>query len=471
MSLCLLLGGYIFTRGLNKHLDIWLYDETFHLMAGVRFFQDGSPPVDQGVLYSLWYAFLHFFQTDTVALYDLNVRLISISLPILIFIFLRTFQVQRIISLAFSAFFLISCANLPLAPKSVHFALIILLVSLILARNFRNRSIKWQTLAAGALISSFARPEWSLVSFLFLILAFISAISSGKRTVVIYSTLFWASLLPAVILIIGNPFSGDSERAWIAFGQHFAANWCRWYPCNVSPWSDHAPMIKEAFGTAGNIREAFFANPALFFKHFLYNLIDFPKNLARLGLFYPVFLPQKPISWVLGPVLIALVSFCTIVWKIRSVCLIKRRHVISHLVFAGYSRIFSFFLDSQKKRSTDSAPGELFRASCVYSLVILLAAGLIAPRTHYLLVPALLWISVLLSFLFPEHEEPEDLWWLRIMLGVQLLLLPDISKFEHTPMGSCGINPPNRIRIERFRNESFKRPVPDQYRIYVYPPD
>src|SRR5215217_4847490 len=168
--LFLLLAGLKFTYRLPSILDIDLLDESGYLYKGVRLITDGVPSAENAPLYAAWYYMLSLLQPDRVALYFLNYKALTVLPPILVFFLLRRYGLSTLAGVIISGLFLVSAANLPVMPKPNHFALIIILLSLIAATYTKRDTLAILLVSIGTLVCSYVRPEFFLTYLLILML-------------------------------------------------------------------------------------------------------------------------------------------------------------------------------------------------------------------------------------------------------------------------------------------------------------
>lgn len=255
LSISLILLGIKYLFGLSTYTDIMLYDESNYLYNGVYLLKEGFPDIHNAPLYALWYFILSLIPQELTSLYFLNHTIISIVLPLSLFIALRSKEVSSIASFTIAVFVLLSAGNL-IVPLVGQFALIIILISLI----FYEKDLL--PLQIGALCATLVRPEFILTLILLLIY--------GRKKLNFYILL---SSLVLFLVIVFNP----SDRSFFAFSQHFSLNWVSWNHSLLSPWTNYDIIMQENFGDAGSIISAFLSNPLLFIKHILENVVSIGK--------------------------------------------------------------------------------------------------------------------------------------------------------------------------------------------------
>ncbi|MCJ7718196.1 MAG: hypothetical protein MUO54_16980, partial [Anaerolineales bacterium] len=299
----ILLAGLKFTYMLEDGLDISLYDEASYLYGGIKLPVNGLPRVDYAPLYAIWYFIISLIEPNRVNLFYLNIKLMTILPPILVYILLRRTRVSVPVSFTISWFFLLSRANAFTWPKVSHFALLVTLVILIL---ISRRNLLWTSLFAsfGALVVSYIRPEF-FVAYLLSLLLFILIAAFGKQERIRLPSLLWYILFTVIILgVFGFPVSSD--RSIIAFGQHFSRNWVLWTGSDLNPWTNWAEIVAQNFGTADNVWSAFTNNPSVFLKHVSYNLLELIRNASTLIL--PTFFPKGKLSFSIAA--LSIIGIC-----------------------------------------------------------------------------------------------------------------------------------------------------------------
>ncbi len=157
--------GFIFTRDIELWIDIGIGDEAKYLGDGVNFLRTMPDPY-WGPLYSLWYYFLSLFSSDTINLYYLNYRLMTILPCIALYLFLLKMKVTPTLSFYFSFALLISVINLPTWPKVSHFCLTLIFIGLILVHSIKGKSTRLLAALFISLIITYIRPEFILSSIL-----------------------------------------------------------------------------------------------------------------------------------------------------------------------------------------------------------------------------------------------------------------------------------------------------------------
>jgi len=376
----ILLAGLKYTFMLEKGLDISFYDEASYLYWGIKIPVEGLPRTDYAPLYAFWYFIISLIEPNRVNLFYLNVKLMTILPPIIVYILLRKNRVSIPVSSTISWFFLLSRANAYTWPKVSHFALLIVLFILILVTR---RSLLWTSLYAslGALVVSYIRPEF-FMAYILSLLIFILTATLGKQERIRLPVLLWYLLVTVALLgVFGLPVSTD--RSIIAFGQHFSRNWVSWTGSDLSPWTNWREIVAQNFGTADSVLSAFTNNPSIFLKHVSYNILELIRNASTLIL--PTFFPKGKTSLYIAAL------------SIIGLCIAKRSTIRNN--FREYKNIILFM--------------GLFILPGLVSTII------IQPRDHYLLLPCVL-TAVFLAIIVDsnEHEQKQANYTKLLFLGL-----------------------------------------------------
>ena len=383
----LILAGVKLTHGLENLLDIQLQDETGYLGMGLNYFTSGVSAPNLGPLYSLWYYMLSFICPSRIALFYLNFKILTIAIPVLIFLFLRRYRVPILVSMIVSSYFLVFQGNLPVYPKPMHFCIMVALIFFHMAALFESASVSTLVMILGALACSYIRPEFFLAFMILTVVYFILLIVK-RRTLTIARELKYFGitvvLAATTLLALGIPFSGvGSNRSFVAFAQHFTANWLSWQKSDQSACPNSGRIVRENFGNAQTVFQAFYNAPFLFMRHVGYNCYLIPRNAPKIFSLHPsVSFPSgSSISYHLRlEGLFVLITFFLIVF------------------FADSLSIAEF------KWSSPRNPIFLLHLS-PFILTGLISMIVIYPRDHYLLFPAV--FGVLAVLLWPR------VWWIK----------------------------------------------------------
>jgi hypothetical protein len=430
----LLISGLVYVNGIESFLDILETDESLYLHWGATF-PAGFPIPEWSPLYVLWYYFLSLFQPDTIELYFLNYKLMTILPSLFIYILLRVNKVQMIISFTVSLLFLLSFANFPTTPKVSHFALIFLLIGLIISSLIKENKLKLFSFTICLLIVSFIRPEFFL-SFLLLsgLLAYdcLKEFYINKKIKFILPAVVTAVLCLILIYSFGSP-AGSGERSYMAFGQHYARNWVKWNSDPGDPYADYKRIVKEDFDNSVNFNDAFLKNPAAILRHASENILNSPQEFRYMYLsLYPYKYPNTTLL-LLG--LFALVLFL----------IPFSRYGVKLNPKSLYKQFYENFAEYKSS----------FRVVFLALSPFILSVILIYPRRHYLLFPGLIFILMFVIIIFRNTVTS------RKRLFVSILYICTFSLIIVRPLKSL-LNEPvpaNLTTLKYLRTMQINDPV------------
>jgi len=121
--------GWKFTLGIGHVLDLRLGDETKYLSYAIGA-DSPDDPAAWSPLYVAFYRFEHLFFSDPIRLYFFHQKLIAALLPISLFVYFASRRVPLAIAAAAATYLMISAANLPVEPKTMHLALAVMFLVL-----------------------------------------------------------------------------------------------------------------------------------------------------------------------------------------------------------------------------------------------------------------------------------------------------------------------------------------------------
>lgn len=276
LGLFLFVAAYRYARPVNKVLDIGFNDETRYLNEGVYLREENLHTL-RAPLYAVWYAGLARVERDPLALYDLNLRLQIILLPMVLFAALLLSRVPPFWAFLIGWGWLLTDANLEPWPRVSAFAWIMLMLGIGLYQRFRASFKGWGFLLTAVGLSMYARPEMML-PFALLAVTAIWAVEKRQRK----ALLIWlGALILLLVALFGSP--NEPGRLFEAFGQHFAFRWHKQYVTEGLLWNHWQEALDKAFGAPVNsFRDVLQANPWLVEKHILANLRDVPKQWGKL---------------------------------------------------------------------------------------------------------------------------------------------------------------------------------------------
>jgi hypothetical protein len=284
LMLCIFIAliGIFYTEQISLFIDIGLYDESSYLKYGLDFFEK-IPPAEAAPLYAFWYKILSFINPDTVSLYYLNYRLMTIMPAIGLFVFFRVGGLHQFYALVASVWLLCMPGNFFIWPKVSHFALLVFFIGAAIAISQKDLLQKISIFFITFLLIAYIRPEYfisAVILFLLLLFVLLKNILAKKLP----PSLASAFLVPSIFFVVclfglGNPMS-SGDRSMLAFGQHFSLNQERVSQRSQNPWTNWENTVKTSFGDAQGVTSSFLANPSAFLWHATENLKNIPNNVA-----------------------------------------------------------------------------------------------------------------------------------------------------------------------------------------------
>ena len=383
--LIILLVGWVYTHGIEQVLDIGLYDESDYLHRGILIPSSGFPHAQSAPLYSLWYYTLSFAQPDTIQLYFLNYKLMTVLPPLVLFIVLRAYSVSRIVSFVLSLGFLFSSANFPTWPKVSHFAVVVLLCGFFLFSFFRDQRLQTCALVTAALLASYIRPECFLTFICLSVVLVVVTFVRLRLTRSLRSTIpLLVTLIPLLILVfwLGPPM-GSGNRSMAAFSQHYARNWTSWHNDERNPWTNWDTIVANDFGDAESPREALLTNPLAVTRHIAHNVRTLPSELERM------FGSTYPHNWNANVAL---------------------KLGILMILAAGVPYLRKDVIRTAVGRLVVNCKHAWFPALCLLVVLLPVAVSilLIAPRRHYLYIFGVMLVFGLATLFFRNtHQNAE----------------------------------------------------------------
>lgn len=411
--LCIIICGINVTAGLDKYMDVLFWDESLYLHRGYNMFP--QIPRVWGPTYSFWYKILSFFITDKVELYYFNFKLTTILVSLMLFIFLLSCGVQRVLSLIFAILFLSSFINLPIWPRISHFCIIIILSGLIIAKYQKSYLSKFIIVTFALLICGFARPELYLSFIACFIISYILFFLKIKKLSKL--ELFQILLLTIFVLIVYIYFktplnNGDSGRGLGVLVQHIAMNISQWNKDENIFWIDFPNIIKAncIIPEQPTWKEIIQKNATLLEKHFFSNIINYLIQTGKIiiSFFAPIF--TKQFHWLC--LMVCIILFIVYFSYTRSI--IKKRWRFYGLIKSNIFTIFILLI---------FAAVPVF--VCIYAY----------PREHYLVlqVPFLLLLTaIIISSIAVEIEKPIQK--IVVISFILFFVLPSTEDFTYFSM-------------------------------------
>lgn len=417
---------------LPDYLDVLFLDDSFYMMAGVKFFD--LPYKAFGQLYRFRFWLMHLWEQDLVGLYYLNYKLSLILSPLLLYFFLRRVRLSVIFALIIAVFFSISAVHVTTWPRVSHMCIEMILLALILSTYIKSTYNQLFLFVITAFFMSFVRNEF-FVSYLMLLFLFIGwgmvQIVKGKRISLFLYFLVIGALYFVVTKKLGNPMMGDGAgRAIVAFGQHFAYNYVTWNNLTEPFWVTWMDIMQHVFGDLVDFKTAFKENQELLIKHVFSNVKNF--FLIQSNNIGDVILPNAlvkihPAIKIIGAALV----FIILRFKFKNTQAIQDLKT-NNVLFFGF----------------------------VITIILLptfAASILIYPRDHYLVMQMLL-VVMFLVILIKQIDIKLQLPPVVILsfMVVLFLLSPKADKYAYFNLLRKNEGTPNKMAIKKL-NEIYKQ--------------
>ncbi|MCO5230787.1 MAG: hypothetical protein M9958_06490 [Chitinophagales bacterium] len=435
----IILTGWYFTKDLSQSLDLLFWDEANYMKSGML--MPGKFNHSWGPSYAIWYKFLSLFEKDTIELYFLNYRWMTILPAAVFFIFLVLSNVRFWTSLGVCLLFLFTDINLPVWPKISHYCISIFLIGLILVKYINAPLIKVAVISLFALNISYARPEFYL-SYLVILALWVLAlcVKSFRSKNAIISSLVLLGIGVLIQLKMGNPlFNFNGDRSALAFAQHFMFNYFQWKHIDQDFWITWMTYYQDLFHNASSIKEAYQINPTLFQLHFLTNIQNYFSN--ALLLFSDAMLPQQLIH-------------LSLVWR---------------LMILAIGGVLMLLFVSQDKYLENILNG--FKRNILVLILLTVMVGptlissiVIYPRMHYMLFHFFL-LSFIISILV--FSKPKDVAAIDkksvilsfIIVCIIWVLMPSTKSYHHFDMWRKETSQANLNTVKKLRAYNFTTPI------------
>lgn len=434
-SIILFIVGWYFTKDLYESLDLLFWDEANYMQSGRMITEKLNR--SWGPAYAMWYKLISLFEYDSVKLYYLNFRLMTILPAIALFVFLAISNIRFWFSFCIALLFIFADINLPTWPKVSHYCIMIFLVGMIVAKQFSSPLLKLSILSLFALNIAYARPEFYLSYLSILGLWFIALFFKEYRN----SRIIIASIFIFVIgfglqQFLGNPlFNFRGDRSALAFAQHFMFNYFTWNNIDQDFWITWMTYYDELFGDVTSVKEAYMSNKRMFNLHFLTNVQNYFSQ--TLSYFSDAMLPSKIINIPLkGRVIIlcigGLIMYATI-----------------------FNNRFLEIIHQGIKKNTLSIILVL-----IFIAPTLAACFIIYPRLHYIMFHycALIFIISILFFSKSIGSNAFDKYtaiFIVLVLGFIMIKIPSTKDYKHFDLWRKETSQANLLTVEYLRGQHY----------------
>lgn len=307
--LVLLLVGLGLARyfaNMPHSFDILLDDEAVYLGVGTDFghtilWPAGFPGVmasyENGGLYSLIYGALSALWPDPVYLYFFGGTTIVLAAVVLGFLALWALSDSLLCAVLLACPVVLS-GELMIWPR-VSFAAIAVLALALAAMRWAPPGGKVPILLGAAYLACFIRPEFVL-SFYALVMLQLGMLGRlllrrppGRWRVEAGAGALSIGFVTVLSLCWSLPVPESGERAFAAFGQHFALRYVEAHGLALNPWLDWRQVMAAQFPGAGSTVQALLQRPGTVLAYFGTNLKELVGAILRLAAtaiaLYPVF--------------------------------------------------------------------------------------------------------------------------------------------------------------------------------------
>lgn len=428
--------GWIFTKDIMQSVDVLFWDEANYMQSGRLVTEKFNR--SWGPAYAIWYKIISFIEYDTLKLYYLNFRLMTVLPAIALFVFLALSNIRLWVSFSIGLLFIFADINLPVWPKVSHYCIFIFLTGLILMKYIPSVILKLSFISLFALNISYARPEFYLTYLSILGLWCIALFYKefrNKYAILISVILFLFGF--GIQVFMGNPlFNFQGDRSALAFAQHFMFNYFEWNNIDQDFWITWMSYYDELFRNASSIKEAYLTNERMFHLHFLTNFQNYFSNAFTL--FSDAMLPEKLVSIPLkGRVIILLVGGAIM------------------LAVASQDRYLEIVHNGFKRN----------RLAIVLLLLMiaptLISCFVIYPRTHYMIFHyiVVIFLVCLIVFSKPVPGKPYDLLtfiFIGVVSVLVIMFIPSTKDYKHFDLWRKEASQANLKTVEKLRSYNFK---------------
>lgn len=431
--------GWYFTKDLFQSLDVLFWDEANYMQSGLRITEKFNH--SWGPAYAIWYKFVSLFESDSIQLYFLNYRLMTILPAMALFVFLALSNVRVWVSFSLGLFFVFANINLPIWPKVSHYCIFIFLTGMILAKFIPSKLIKIAFISLFALNISYARPEFFLTYLailgLWIIALFFKDFRNTKSIIISLGLIGFGIGIQS---IMGNPlFNFQGDRSALAFAQHFMFNYFEWNQIDQDFWITWMTYYQDLFGDVTSIKAAYQANPNLFHLHFLTNFQNY--FIQAFQLYSDAMLPEK----------------------------IIRIPFVGRIIILALGGIVMIVVSTDRKFISTVING--FKNNTLSLLILLLMIAptlascfIIYPRTHYMIfhyIPLIYIVGILFfsKSLACKTYDQYTFIFSGVIIGLVLLLMPSTKDYHHFDLWRKETSQANLKTIEKIKSYNFTEPI------------
>jgi hypothetical protein len=349
---------------------------------------------------------LSYCTQNKIELYYLNIKLLCILLPLVLFVFLMSNNIQPIIAIYVSVLFLFSFINLPIWPKVSHWCLIVFLTTIIISKQFfKSVHLKFITILIGVIICSYIRPEFYLAFILIAAYSCIHFVLYRNQYDIKKSIVYFLSIFVLYLLIrsIGNPTkTGVNGRLLITFGQHFALNYCKWNNINDKPfWIDWVFYLQDNF-----INKPTSEIVLTIAHHFISNIANYITSIFKICISFIIPIFHKKISYHS-----IIIVFITIIILIKNSSTLQQTK----------QHIKTGFLSNSS----------LLKILFIWCIPTFISSFIAYPRDHYLLLQIPFYLMILILFIQSIIKITSNFTVFIIISILLLLAKPSSINFDY----------------------------------------
>lgn len=288
-----------FTHGYFELTDLSFLDEQGYLNSAFDFFNK-APAREYSPIYVGALALFIQFSSDPLVIQNTFHLVLTFSVVIAFYFLLLKMNVPVLVATIFSWLYLINPLQLPVSTKVQILASCLVFLILAFGFGIKNVMNKSFYFLFCFFILCYVRPEFKVALMLLAIITLVYFLYKNLKNKWKFEVKDNYLNLSIVICLLfsgmiiwqwGQPFSDNSNRTFLAFGQHFAFNLNQFH--NIHPelnpfeyWEDY---VLEYFGNVNSIQEALIANPKEFSFHIYQNvkLLAWITNEYGFGILWP----------------------------------------------------------------------------------------------------------------------------------------------------------------------------------------
>ncbi len=272
VSLIALSLWFVFWRtGFNWNVYwIGLSDETTYLGNAISFNWSLFRNYENFPLYSLWYRGFWQALQDPILTYKLgSLTLASLSL-VLVWLVLQAVSRSFWFALLVFPIFLSTHYFINVWPRPILLVLVMTCLGLLASLSLTSRSGKTAVVMLACYLCAFVRSEFVLSFYILGVATLVLLAWEWRASGRLGQRLAWlrGALVPLIALTAvaglsaawSFPKLGGGDRAWVAFGQHYAEDFLRRETRNISGSFEWPALMQEKFGDAKSVGAAWISN-------------------------------------------------------------------------------------------------------------------------------------------------------------------------------------------------------------------